>query len=54
MTSWNLIENAFILRRPRVAIFGDIIKIATLFIKEIFEDSKRVKRTRNYVSICIS
>ena len=28
----------FILRRPRVAKFGDIIKIATKFIKTTFKD----------------
>ena len=30
----------FIIRRPRVAIFSDIIKIVTIFIKKIFKDSK--------------
>ena len=37
-------------KRPRVAIFADIIKIITMFIKRIFKDSKNVKRIRNYVS----
>ena len=45
-------QNAFILRRAWVAIFGDIIKIVTMFIKTIFKDSRKVKRTRNYVSRC--
>ena len=36
----------------RVAIFDDIIKIVTIIIKKIFEDSKNVKRIRNYVSKC--
>ena len=33
--------------RPRVAIFADIIKIVTIFIKAILKDSKKVKRIRN-------
>ena len=40
MTSKLLFENSFILGRSTVAIFADIIKIATMFIKSIFEDSK--------------
>ena len=31
-------------------IFADIIKIATMFIKTITKDSRKVKRIRNYVS----
>ena len=31
----------FILERPRVAIFADIIKIVTILIKKIFKDSKK-------------
>ena len=34
------------------SIFVDIVKIATIFIKAIFRDSKKLKRIRNYV--CIS
>ena len=30
----------FILRRPRVAIIAEIIKIATMLIKKVFKDSK--------------
>ena len=41
----------FILRRPEVANFADIIKIVAMFIKKIFKDSKKVKRFRNYVLI---
>ena len=40
------------LRRHRVAIFADTIKIITMFTKTIFKDSKNVKRIRNYVSKC--
>ena len=29
--------------------FADIIKVATMFIKTTFKDSKKVKRIRNYV-----
>ena len=39
----------FILRRPTVANFADIINIAAMFIKTTFKDSKKVKRIRNYV-----
>ena len=45
-------QNTFILQRPRVAIFADITKIVIMFIKTMFKDSKKVKRTRNYVSKC--
>ena len=40
----------FILRRPRVAVFADIIKIVTIFIKTILNDSRKVRRIRNYIS----
>ena len=39
-----------ILRRSRVAIFADIIKIVTMFIKKIIKDPRKVKRIINYVS----
>ena len=50
MTSYPLFQRSIILKRPSVAIFADIIKIVTIFIKTIFEDSKEFKRIRNYVS----
>ena len=34
--------NTFILRKPRVDIFADIIKTVTVFNKTTFKDSKRV------------
>ena len=37
---------------PRIAVFADIIKIITMFIKTNFEDSKKFQRIRNYVSKC--
>ena len=37
---------------PGVAIFADIIKIVTMFIKTIIKDSIKVKKIRNYVSKC--
>ena len=40
----------FILRRPRVVVFADIIKIMIIFIKTILNDSRKVRRIRNYVS----
>ena len=48
MTSYLLFQNTLILRRPRVAIFADIIKIVIMFIKAIIKDPRRVKRIRNY------
>ena len=47
-----LFQNIFILRRPRVVIFADIIKTVTIFIKIIFKYSKKAKRIRNYVPKC--
>ena len=38
-----------ILRRPRVANFVDIIKIATMFTKTTLKDARKVKRIKNYV-----
>ena len=38
MTPKPLFKNTFILRRPRVANFADIIKIATMFIKATLKD----------------
>ena len=46
------IKNTFILIRLGVAIFADIIKIVTIFIKAIFKDSGNVKRIRNYLFKC--
>ena len=45
----NLFQNAFILRRPRVDNFPDIIKMATMFIKTTFKDLKKVKRIKNFL-----
>ena len=44
MTSHPLFQNTVIFRRPGVAMFADIIKIITRFIKKIFNDSRKVKR----------
>ena len=50
VTSWTEIMTSYpFLRRPGVAIFADIIKIVTTFIKTIIQDSKKVKRIINYV-----
>ena len=42
------ISKTYILRSPRVAIFADM-KTLTVFIKNIFQDLKKVKRTENNV-----
>ena len=44
------ILKTFIIRRPRVVNFADIIKITTMFIKATFRDPKKVKKT--YVLKC--
>ena len=38
MTSQLLFQHTYILRRPRVAIFVDIIKILIMFITATFKD----------------
>ena len=52
MRSKPFFQNIFILKRPRAAIFADIIKIITIIIKTIFKDSKKIKRIRHYESKC--
>ena len=59
MTSWieimtlqPLFQITFILRRPGVAIFPDIIEIVTMVIKTIFKDPRKFKRIENCVSKC--
>ena len=42
----------FILRKPRVAKFADVIKIESTFIKTTFKESNKVKRIRKYVLKC--
>ena len=42
MTSKYFFQNTFILRRPKVANFADIIKIATTLIKATLKDSNKV------------
>ena len=49
MKSSPLFQKVFVLRRPRLAIFTDIIKVTTIFIKEAFNDSNRFKKIENYV-----
>ena len=44
MTPKPLFQNTFILKRPRVDNFTDIIKVATIFIKTTFRDSNKVKK----------
>ena len=64
VTSWaknvtsETFQNTFILKRPRVVIFADIIKVVIIFIKTIFKTQKKIKRIRNYsqssIYICFS
>ena len=43
------ISISFILRRPRVAVFAEIIQILTIFVKTIFKDPIKIKIIRNDV-----
>ena len=43
-------KKTFISRKPGVSIFGEIIKILSMFIKKILKDSRKVRRIRNYIS----
>ena len=52
MPSQPLFQNIFILRRHEVAIFADIMKTMTRFIKQVFKDSRKAKRTKNNVLKC--
>ena len=56
-TNYDIFNSKFLfLRKPRVNIFADIIKILTIFIEKIYKGLKKVKRIRNCVSkrnICI-
>ena len=58
MTSLPLFQNKFSLRRPRVAIFAEIIKILIMFIKTIFKTHKKLKEletmSQNAIYICVS
>ena len=55
MISQPLIQNTLILRWPRVAIFVDIIKFVTMFIKAIFKSKKKMEiMYQNAICICIS
>ena len=42
MMSWPLFQNTLILRRPGVAIFVDIIKTVTMFVKTIIKALRKV------------
>ena len=49
MTSLPLFQNIYILKRPKITNFANIIKITTMFIKTTFKDWKKVKRIEKYV-----
>ena len=46
-----IFQNTFILRRPRVANFAEIIKVSTMFIKTTFKDSKKLKELEIFLKI---
>ena len=43
MTSYPLFQNIFTSKRSRVAIFAEVIKSVTMFIKTILKESKKLK-----------
>ena len=43
-----IFQNTFILRRPRVANFTDIIKITNTYIKTTFKDLKEAKKNQKF------
>ena len=49
MMSQPLFQNIFILRKPRVADFADIIKMATMFTKTTFKDSKKKTKKKKEI-----
>ena len=53
MTSSLLFQNTFILRRTEVAIFADIIKTFTMFVKAFFKDSKMLKKLEIMYEIAV-
>ena len=52
MTSQPLFLNTDILERLKVANFADMKKIATMFIKTIFEDLSTIKIIKEYAITC--
>ena len=54
----NFFQKAFILKRPGVAIFADIIKIVTMFIKTTLKNQEKFEELEimylNGIYICIS
>ena len=57
LTSQHLPQNTFILRRPGVTNFADIIAIVTMFIKSSLEKQEQFKELecmyQNAIYICI-
>ena len=43
MTPWLLFQNTFILRRPRVASFADIIRIAACLLKQPLKTQRKLE-----------
>ena len=48
MTSKPLYQNTFILRRPMVANFAEIVKNLIMFIKKAFKGSKKLKKLDDF------
>ena len=58
MTSQPLFQNTFILRRPGVSIFADIIKIVTFLLKISLKTQEKLQELeilcQNAIYTCIS
>ena len=54
----DLFQNTLILRRPRVVISADVIKVVTMFIKKTLKTQKKLKELeimyQNLTYICVS
>ena len=48
-----LFQNIFILRKPKVADFADIIKMATMFTKTTFKKKQKKNSKKKQQKLCI-
>ena len=48
-----LFQNIFILRKPKVADFADIIKMATMFTKTTFKKKQKKNNKKKQQKLCI-
>ena len=51
MMSSSLSQNTFVVRRPGLAIFADIMKTVTVFIKKYLMTQRKIKRNRQIIKM---